>query len=117
MLTEKEITQITEKIVGRIQPDMIIVFGSYAKGKATQKSDLDLFIIKETHLPKRQRDVDLKSIVAHLPINVDLHVYTPEEVREYGAEKYSFIHSILRTGKVIYEKGSTIDLPFRKTPN
>jgi predicted nucleotidyltransferase len=107
MLTEKEITRIIEKIVERIQPDKIIMFGSYAKGKETQKSDLDLFIIKETHLPMRQRNVEIKPIVANLIINVDLHVYTAEEIREYGAEQYSFIHSILKTGRVVYERNNS----------
>lgn len=105
MLTEKEIALIVEKIVGRTQPNKVIVFGSYAKGQATQKSDLDLLIIKETHLPMKQRNIELKSIVSNLVVNVDLHVYTPEEVVEYGAERYSFVDSILRTGKLVYEKG------------
>ena len=104
MLTEAEINKLVEKIVQRIQPNKVIVFGSYAKGTATYKSDLDLFIIKDTPLPMINRYEEIKPILHSLLISVDVHVYTPEEVNEYGLEEYSFVHSVLKTGKVIYEK-------------
>jgi uncharacterized protein len=103
MLTELEINNLVEKIVKRIQPKKVIVFGSYAKGTATYKSDLDLFIIKNTQLPMISRDEEVRSIVSGLLQKVDVHIYTLEEVDEYGSEKFSFVHSILKTGKVIYE--------------
>lgn len=103
MLTEGEIKRLVEKIVNRIQPEKVIVFGSYAKNKATSKSDLDLFIIKDTHLPMSHRDEEIRPFLSDLLIGVDVHIYTPEEVAEYGCEEYTFIHSVLKTGKVVYE--------------
>ena len=104
MLTEEEIKKLVEKIVSRIRPDKVIVFGSYTKGSATNRSDLDLFIIKDTHLPMSHRDEEIRPFLSNLLIGVDVHVYTPEEVEEYGSEEYSFVHSVLKTGKVVYEK-------------
>jgi len=104
MLTEKEIKKLVEKIVSRIRPDKVMVFGSYAKGLATYKSDLDLFIIKDTHLPMSHRDEEIRPFLSNLITGVDVHVYTPEEVEEYGSEEYSFVHSVLKTGKIIYEQ-------------
>lgn len=104
MLTEEDIKKLVEKIVNRIRPNKVIVFGSYAKGLATYKSDLDLFIIKDTHSPMSKRSEEIKPLLSNLLIAVDIHVYTPEEVEEYGIEKYSFVHSVLKTGKVIYEQ-------------
>lgn len=66
------------------------------------KSDLDLFVIKDTHLPMSQRDLEIRPFLSNLLIGVDVHVYTPEEVEEYGAEEYSFVHSVMKTGRVIY---------------
>jgi len=103
MLTEDEINKLIEKIVQRIRPDKIIVFGSYAKGTATYKSDLDLFVVKDTQLPMKNRNEEIRPIVSNLLVSVDVHVYTPEEVEEYGSEEYSFVHSILKTGKVLYQ--------------
>ena len=104
MLKEEEIKKLVDKIVNRIRPDKVIVFGSYAKGIATNRSDLDLFIIKDTHLPMSKRNEDIRPLLSNLLIGVDVHVYTPEEVEEYGSEEYSFVHSVLKTGKVVYEQ-------------
>ena len=46
MLTPNEIDNLVQRIVGRIQPQKVMIFGSYAKGTATIKSDLDLLVIK-----------------------------------------------------------------------
>lgn len=104
MISEEEIIKLVDKIASRILPNKIMLFGSYAKGSATNKSDLDLFIIKDTHLPMSQRNEEVRSFLTNLLIGVDVHIYTPEEVEEYGAEEYSFVHSVLKTGKVVYEK-------------
>lgn len=104
MLKEEEIKKLVDKIVNRIRPDKVIIFGSYAKGLATYKSDLDLFIIKDTHLPMSKRNEDIRHLLSNLIIGVDVHVYTPEEVEEYGSEEYSFVNSVLKTGKVVYER-------------
>src|SRR5436305_11010021 len=103
MLTPAEIDTLVRRIVARIKPRKVIVFGSYAKGTATARSDLDLFLIKETDLPRAHRADALKPILAQALIPVDVHVYTPEEVEELGKEPLSFIQSILRTGRVVFE--------------
>ena len=104
MLTDEEINILIEKIVQRIGPIKVIVFGSYAKGTATYKSDLDIFIVKDSHMPMKYRAEELRPILSNLLVSVDIHVYTPEEVEEYGSEEYSFIHSVMKTGKVYFER-------------
>lgn len=104
MLTQTEIDTLVRRIVARIQPQKVILFGSYSKGTATIKSDLDIFIIKETDLPMANRADDLKPMLSHALIPVDVHIYTPEEVEEYGREQFTFINSILKSGKTVFEK-------------
>jgi predicted nucleotidyltransferase len=41
------IDQIISIIVSHVAPDQIILFGSYARGGYTDKSDIDLLIIKK----------------------------------------------------------------------
>lgn len=103
MLSEEEVQSLVDKIVKHIEPEKVIVFGSYAKGTATAKSDLDFFVIKETHLPMGERDKDIRFVLTELLVSIDVHVYTPEEVDEFGQEEYSFVHSVIKTGKVLYE--------------
>jgi uncharacterized protein len=80
----------------------VIVFGSYAKGKAHPRSDLDLCVIADTHLPRTRRVDNLGTLLATCLIPVDARVCTPEEVRVYGAEKHSFLWNVLQTGTVVY---------------
>jgi len=85
MFTEDEISRLVQEIVARIDPREVIVFGSYAKGTVTSKSDLDLFVIKETDVPMVNRAAALSSILNYQLVTIDVHVYTPEEVAEYSA--------------------------------
>jgi len=105
MLTKIEIDTLVKRMVACIQPQKVILFGSYAKGTATVKSDLDIFIIKETELPPVNRADVLKHLLANSLIRVDVHVYTPGEVEDYGEEPFSFVNSILKTGKIVFESG------------
>jgi len=43
-ITPELINYIVEKIVREIQPEKVILFGSYARGDFNRDSDLDLFI-------------------------------------------------------------------------
>ncbi|MGR3309132.1 MAG: nucleotidyltransferase domain-containing protein, partial [Candidatus Brocadiales bacterium] len=42
MLTHEQINQIVKAIVTGYEPQKIILFGSYAHGKPTKDSDIDL---------------------------------------------------------------------------
>jgi uncharacterized protein len=106
MLTPTEIDALVRRIAERIQPQKVILFGSYAKGTATVHSDLDLLVIKETELPMALRAEDLKPMLAASLIPVDVHVYTPEEVEEFGKEPFSFVQSVLKSGKTVFAASS-----------
>jgi uncharacterized protein len=105
MLTSNEIDRLIQMIVARIQPQKVIIFGSYAKGTATIRSDLDIFVITETELPMALRADDLKPMLLQSLIPVDVHIYTPEEVEEYAKEQFSFVQSILKSGKTVFRRG------------
>ena len=104
MLTSTEVDALVGRIVAHTQPRKVIVFGSYAKGTVTIRSDLDICVITETELPMANRADDLKPILSQALIGVDVHIYTPEEVEEYSKDKFSFISSILKSGRTVFEK-------------
>jgi predicted nucleotidyltransferase len=107
MLTPAEIDALVRRIVERIQPEKVILFGSYAKGTATINSDLDLLVIQETELPMAMRADDLKPMLSSSLIPVDVHVYTPEEVEEFGKEPFSFLQSVLKSGRTVFESSAS----------
>ena len=104
MLTSNEIDDLVRRIVARMRPEEVIVFGSYAKGTATSRSDLDLFVIAETELPMPRRADLVKPLLRWQWLHVDVHVYSPEEVRELRREPFSFVRSVLETGRSLYRR-------------
>lgn len=99
---------LLKDIVGRIvrtaQPEKVILFGSRARGKARPDSDFDLVVIKESDEPRYRRDAALYLALAGLNVPVDVMVYTPQEVREWSAVPLAFITTVVREGKVLYER-------------
>jgi predicted nucleotidyltransferase len=77
-----------QDIVGRIveacDPDKIILFGSRARGDHRPNSDVDILVIKESSEPRYKRDGPLYTAVATLPFEVDVLVYTPQEVSDWS---------------------------------
>jgi len=110
MLAATEIDTLVGRIVALTRPEKVIIFGSYAKGMATIRSDLDIFLIKETVLPMANRVDDLKPMLSCVLISVEVHNYTPEELDEYCKEEFSFVSSVLRSGKTVYEKAEASGL-------
>lgn len=104
MLTAKEVDVLVSAIVARVDPQKVIIFGSYSKGTATPTSDLDILVVKETEVPIARRADELMPILANMLIRVDVHIYTPEEIEAYGNEPLSFISSVLRTGEMVFER-------------
>ena len=94
----------TEIIVKHYDPDKIILFGSYAKGKETLNSDIDLLIVKDVDLPRNYRGLDLIDYLSKYPVIFDLLFYTHSEIEQAMAIQYSFIRSILETGVFLYIK-------------
>ncbi|HXJ97158.1 MAG TPA: nucleotidyltransferase domain-containing protein [Terriglobia bacterium] len=98
------IAEIVRRIVGRADPDKIIIFGSRARGDARPDSDVDVLVIKESDEPGYRRDAALYRALAGLNAPVDVLIYTPEEIREWSAVPQAFATTALREGQVVYER-------------
>jgi predicted nucleotidyltransferase len=97
--------EIVKRITSVIDPVKIVLFGSWAYGKPKEGSDLDiLVIVKKSNLPKYKRAVPIYRSLAGILIPKDIIVYTEKEVKEWEKVPLAFITTILRKGKVIYEK-------------
>lgn len=91
-------------IVELYDPDEIILFGSYAKENETISSDMDFLIIKQSLVPRYYRGLEIREHLKKYPLNFDLLFYTPTELLEAKRKKYSFIQSILVSGKSLYKR-------------
>ena len=104
MIETNKINDIVNRIVGRFNPDKIILFGSYATGNPNNDSDIDLLVIKDTDLPRHRRSFDIQKFLIGSMIPMDILVYTQKEFDQEKQEKYSFISSAIKTSKILYER-------------
>ena len=103
---EDLIGDIVRRIVETAQPEKIFLFGSRARGDARPHSDFDVLVIKESSEPSYRRDAPLYVALADLPVEVEVLVYTPEEVAEWAQGPQAFVTTATREGKTVYERKS-----------
>ncbi len=101
---DKLLHEIVRRIVDTVQPEKIVLFGSYAYGSPTGKSDLDILVIANSTLPRYRRSVPIYKALAGFLIPKDIVVYAPEEIEEWKEVPQAFVTTALNRGKVIYEK-------------
>ena len=102
--SKENIDKIVKNIVRNYKPEKIILFGSRAYGSPKKESDIDLLVIKNTNLPRYKRAREIRKHlwgITNTP--KDILVYTPWEVDEWKNVKESFITSIIKKGKTVYE--------------
>jgi predicted nucleotidyltransferase len=97
------IRDIVRRIVETAQPEKVVLFGSGARGEARADSDYDVLVIKHSDEPRYRRSVPLYAALADLPVEVEVMVYTPEEVEEWSKVPQAFITTAVREGTTIYE--------------
>jgi uncharacterized protein len=104
VLTKIELEELVALIAERLDPQRIILFGSYAKGTPTAKSDVDLMVVKDTAVPSSRRADAVAGLLRRYLVPIDVLVYTPEEVAEYRRERSSFMYSVVKTGRTVFER-------------
>jgi predicted nucleotidyltransferase len=100
MLTENDIRRIADKVVRGCSPLAVGTFGSYATGSARDRSDLDLFLIKQTRDHRAGRIV--RRVLFDVIHPIDAHVFTPEEFEDTVYEELSFTWVIARQARLYY---------------
>jgi predicted nucleotidyltransferase len=106
IIENPEIKLITECIVREYQPDKIILFGSWARGDADQQSDIDLLVIsdREEDLPRFKRGLDVRLLLSQFKSPKDILFYTHEDVERWRGVPQTFVNTVLREGRVLYER-------------
>lgn len=78
---QKNIKIFTGRVRKRFQPEKIILFGSYAYGKTTDYSDIDMIVVskKFQSIPKQKRLDVLYELTSDLYPDFHVFGFTPEE--------------------------------------
>lgn len=93
-----------DRLIRAFSPERIIMFGSYAKDKVNDKSDVDLLVIAklEGNFSFHQRRAHQLAADCFPP--VDIVLATPEDAAEAPTAKSPFLQSILGSGITVYAR-------------
>jgi predicted nucleotidyltransferase len=103
MVERAKIKDFCDAVAKQFRPRKIILFGSYAYGRPTEDSDVDLLVVMN---PVRVRGNRMSSQIRHAvrrDFPLDLLVRTPGEVAKRLRWGDFFIQEIMDKGKVMYE--------------
>jgi predicted nucleotidyltransferase len=103
MITQHTINQAVQLLITAAHPSKILLFGSYARGEASEDSDLDFLVILPTLANKHQEMIRLRRVLRPLRIPVDVLVASKEEVDEWGHLPSTALYWALTEGKVVHE--------------
>lgn len=90
--------ELVERIKLVISPEKVILFGSYATGKATDESDIDILIVEKEVKSKMEEKRKIRKSLSGIDIPKDILVVSEEEFNFYKKEFGSVI-------KEAYNKG------------
>lgn len=57
---EVKLPEMVRRIVERFDPERIILFGSHARGEATEDSDVDLMVVLRNVVSKREKAIEIR---------------------------------------------------------
>jgi predicted nucleotidyltransferase len=103
-VTDELLEEVTERIVEAFAPERVILFGSYAHGKPTPDSDVDLLIVMESSERPSERRRAVSRLFRERPFPMDIIVRTPQEMKRSLERVDPFIRDVLLKGKVLYDR-------------
>lgn len=100
---KRTLEKIIEYAVRVVDPDMIILFGSMADDKANVFSDVDLLIVSENTLIKKDITAKIVSYSSELSLKTDILIYSKSEIERETQKPNSFMEAIIKSGRVVYK--------------
>jgi predicted nucleotidyltransferase len=102
MVHANTIRAYARKVAREFNPRRIILFGSYAYGRPSPDSDVDLLVV----LPHRGHSADAALRIRsklEAPFPMDLLVRSPSRIRQRMRMRDYFIREVMTRGKVLHE--------------
>jgi predicted nucleotidyltransferase len=106
MISSEQIQQAVERLVKAAKPSKVILFGSYARGDATEDSDLDLMVIEQEVQNSGEEMIRLHRAVGDVGVGVDVLVYSDYEASRRSQVPGTVLYWAFTEGKVLYDARS-----------
>jgi predicted nucleotidyltransferase len=108
MITDQMLREIVAAAVRAVDPERIILFGSYARDEAGLSSDLDLLIVERGPLgqgkTRRSEIKRLRRALWDFRVPIDILIYTEDEIAAWRDSVNHVIARSLREGRILYER-------------
>ena len=105
MIRSRQIKEFADKVVRQCRPHKIVLFGSYAYGKPTTDSDVDLLVIMDRTRDRGERMSVRIRHAAPRDFPMDLLVRTPVDGDKRLRWGDGFMKEVFEKGEVLYEAG------------
>lgn len=92
------------RLTNRFNPERILLFGSRARGRAAEWSDVDLLVVMPDGTDRRQAAIEMHVALGDIPAAKDIVVTTPAHIAQRGHVIGSVLRPALREGTVLYER-------------
>jgi uncharacterized protein len=101
---QDQIDRMVERTVEKCHPDMIILFGSHARGESGPDSDLDLLMVMQVEGSIDQKRLEIRRALRDRFIPVDIIVTTPQDFAWRKDVVGTIEWQATREGKVLYTR-------------
>jgi predicted nucleotidyltransferase len=102
MVGRKQIRAFSDAVAREFRPEKIVLFGSYAYGRPTEDSDVDLLVIMPFDRRQGRKSLEIRQRIP-ASFSLDLIVRTPEFIAQRLAWGDCFTQEILSKGRILYE--------------
>jgi predicted nucleotidyltransferase len=103
MISEPMIDEAVERLVEAARPRKIILFGSYARGDARERSDLDFMVIEREVKERHKEMARLHDVLRPLRVPVDVLVVSEDRFNYWSDTPNTIYYEAKQQGKVYYD--------------
>jgi len=105
-LKYQKLKPVFEQLAREIKSDFILVYGSYARLQATEKSDIDVLVVGKIRNKEKIRE-----IMVSLDMDVSLKIETFSDFEKRIGD--ALHQQIFKEGIIIFDNGKYLDFVFR----
>ncbi len=104
VLNESLLTEVLNRIVGKVHPEKIYLFGSHTYGIPHENSDVDLLVIvSDTSIPSHKHEIQIYRVLRGLFLPIEIRVDTRTEFERRSKWLNSIERIANEKGKILYE--------------
>ena len=101
----RHIEEYCQEVVSRLNPQALILFGSFASGDINEGSDIDIMVIADFEIGFLDR-IRLLLDLNRFDLPIEPVGYTLAELEKMKQARNPFIAEVMAQGKVLYQTGT-----------